>query len=532
MSCNINLASAGNFNESNFLDKVLTTSLKGRNKEIKATPPGSPSISSQTSVQEKPNETRLDPNRLTLPSTPVSQSKHSGPKPPPLLEGQIQDIDGQSDYASQIWDIEREFLEKSSESPKKDMLSEVKSVVMDSKAWEWHHPDISVDVEVQDSLVSTKDNLQEPAQECDVRSITNGSLTSLAPSQSASQLPVHTVPPLRKSKFFDALPSRRIEDISEPRCQDVSQAPSLAIETKDIDTTKKMGNYEESVQEASICMVNTTTERTDVYSLGINSISGSYDNVSSSPYDAFATGNLEILTEYAVGSELALPRYLSYRLQSSLGYAIPEFDDESLNNDPEPPNIDFKDSRFPEIDTEDAPTYPTYTAPESWIPEAYSDPMADIHDGIVGGFKDVNNEMHTLYGIGLVDPNLVDAVQDIFPDTASLNGQEPAGVSNSMILGAYATDCNLSQNNDEGIDHMTTSGFSEEYGLKFEGTRNGIEENTFLQGRALLLGIEDVTRAGQQVFITETARPCLGTLEDAESIVAKSMHDHWYPMKH
>ncbi|EJD01338.1 uncharacterized protein FOMMEDRAFT_158471 [Fomitiporia mediterranea MF3/22] len=189
------------FDEVNFLNKVKPPSAScGRPKSPK---PSSSTASSDTgdlsvglggSARQK---SKLPKNSMPHSSTDSKTSAESVTDPSVSED--------KSNYASEVWEIEKEFMCSEVNGQATTALSKQRSIIIDSRTWDWGVPEASKRVDNGPGVPVVTYERREIDITASKRSCV-ASVISLTPSQSASQMHIRPVPVVDcrqlRSKFF------------------------------------------------------------------------------------------------------------------------------------------------------------------------------------------------------------------------------------------------------------------------------------------------------------------------------------------
>ena len=502
------------FNESSFLSKAVSPQEPGH---LWSKEPDSESSSSILSCSHGSYNDVVQGNRSNPKTRPRTTDGASSPHvdmktPQPLSkEDDLSLSDHSVDYKSEIWDIEKEFLEQEHDGA--TTSGKPDSIVLNSKKWDWHN-DTTMDESRARALVSKNTNAEDcrttpviPAS--DLARDRNSTLSSLGPSQSASQVPPRASPALVASRHFDP-PSEGIESFDpvqeragpcDTRLQNRKADEDSLANAKRVDASSKAcptplpshsQNHHQQLVEGSTQIILIEKQSSD----GLLSLQAAIDRLENEEI------NTELHLDDCADVETILP---SGTTQALLGLSIQHtFLDlaQEIAHDPDP---DPDPDPYGQL-------YSAFMHSDMHAPLSATETNADvIQDGYVeesgGAFHSpYMNDGHSQY---------TQTVEEFYDEISFSNEEKKV------------TDCDMASDwsdiDDGGI--YRTNSFSD-----LSGNYAHQENSTEYNGLPYLGSESDVGSYPPSAPELEGEGE-MGSLENAEAAVAEVFRSRWYPIK-
>ncbi|KAH8118440.1 hypothetical protein DFH11DRAFT_672688 [Phellopilus nigrolimitatus] len=547
------------FNETVFLNKTLIPSKHARDvkdsrtrtETTKTHSSTMTSIGGQRSlIQQKPDA--VDDYTAKISTKPVTISTASASLSPSQKLNEHSEHDSKSSYESEVWEIEREFLQDPDPQSRKVVASpsKPKSIVMDSRACNWSLPQIvhSASDSRQPSILQIGHSLPTGKKRSSTFNGDNNS--SLAPSESASQIPakIHTIvstgSPRLKSKFFASLVSKSVDCNQEKETQSLPETPPFCPERR---SSRVMGDTPQTQPMTDFpgCDIKDTTVLSALedevrklvfdeqwplsfpgdFSVNAGPLSvatADYTFHERTPYDDVRTSQSILLAaleenhdNYNQHDPASFDDYYSCAHVSGLASPSLEMVDSRDGGRSE----DFMQNYVVDVDEE----YNISQFPENME-------LEDTGYGYEAGQSRDDNNAGFPFRIGIdtefshaKDENAFQLLCNSVISYGSENHSLEEWESDSFVV----SEDGVSESCNKGVSYQLVDSFDSEQN-RFTETR--MSAASFLQGRALLLGMESAQSMEKNGLENRSCYD-FGSIEDAESVVAREIQRHWYPVK-
>ncbi|KLO16324.1 hypothetical protein SCHPADRAFT_995152 [Schizopora paradoxa] len=503
------------FDEAKFLGGFLPAPTRRSDKQ-RAKPSTVISISDDKSSTSIESEVPSTPKKYHITNKMSATKKHTklvAEEPERSSSSSVV----KSNYESEVWDIEREF-ENSTVSHDKLSKAPSASVVVNCKSLSWGAK-VDQDTVIDEPTEARRDS-RSPTSLSDRNS-------SLAPSQSASQLPIRVAAMNSGmiSRFFghDLKGNSDAGRLEQRKGEQASQlqpapprSPTLLDHAIAQDNEISQGTTGQDVEQDPTLLV--TSFPADVEGEALEALNHCHESVDDEK--AIYEDPLDLLDELNNGRLFAYNPLPSIPLDDSLsdmGFR----EDEGM----------WMRWSIPQPETE---------YPSDFLGTVEDDPITQYQPESLSPEGDFHESLDDAWGRGIEDPSFVQNFIVSEEDDASMNPYDVLDTSRGSRNDAWSDEQRL----EEGYEHetMEEDAMEEDYLFHDDGATAVYEdhidsdilvsdsidasETFFSQGRALLLGVDYGPK--EQEDSRETKKSTLG---DIEMSVAKNLRGHWHPVK-